>query len=307
MTPATLFLVFNRPDKTAAAFAALRAAQPERLYVAADGPRADRPGEADQCDEARRIATQVDWPCEVRTLFRDENLGCRRAVSGAVTWFFEHEEAGIVLEDDCVPHPSFFAYCGEMLERHRDDKRVMCVTGTNFQSSMKGWPYSYYYSVFNHCWGWASWRRAWALYDAELEHFDPVRAERQLDRLCGVRGFGKHWVRIFSRVKTGELDSWASIWTWTCFRHGGLTCTPKVNLVSNIGFDDTATHTTARGSPFANMATALLPEPFRSPPDMRPHVGFDRHTARNHYGIGRRSLRKRIRRKLGRLVRAVIG
>lgn len=100
-----------------------------RLYVAADGPRVDRAGEADRCAEVRRIATAVDWPCELRTLFHTKNLGCRGAVSGAITWFFEHEPEGIVLEDDCLPHPDFFPWCAAMLERYRDERRVMCVTG----------------------------------------------------------------------------------------------------------------------------------------------------------------------------------
>ena len=304
-TTAVLFLIFNRPDTTTEVFAAIREARPARLYVAADGPRPDRAGEAERCAEARRIATEVDWPCEVRTLFRDQNLGCRRAVSGAITWFFEHEEEGIILEDDCVPHPSFFAFCGELLERYRDDRQIMCITGNNFQADMKGWPYSYYYSIFNHCWGWASWRRAWAFYDSELEGFDPTVAPRKLDRLCRVRGFGDHWARIFDRVKTGQIDSWAYIWTWTCFRHGGLTCTPRVNLVSNIGFGESGTHTTARVSPFANMETFEMEQPLVPPPAKKSEATFDRYAARNHFGIGRHTLLRRARRKLGRLARAL--
>ncbi len=115
---AVLFLVFNRPDTTAQVFDAIRKARPPRLYVAADGPRANREGEAEKVAKVREIATAVDWPCEVRTLFRDANLGCKRAVSGALDWFFGEEEAGMVLEDDCLPHPDFFRFCDALLERY---------------------------------------------------------------------------------------------------------------------------------------------------------------------------------------------
>ena len=147
-----LFLVFNRPDTTARVFEALRAARPARLYVAADGPRPNREGEAARCDDVRRIATQVDWPCKVTTLFRDRNLGCRIGVSTAIDWFFEHEEEGIVLEDDCLPSTSFFPYCAELLARYRHDERVMCVSGDNFQLGREVTQYSYYFSRNIHCW-----------------------------------------------------------------------------------------------------------------------------------------------------------
>jgi len=301
MTPPILFLTFNRPDTTTRVFAAIRAAQPARLYVASDGPRADRMGEAELCAEVRRIATAVDWPCEVKTLFRDRNLGCRRAVSGAITWFFEHEEEGIILEDDCLPSPDFFPWCNAMLERYRDERQIMCVTGNNFQSDMKGWPYSYYYSIFNHCWGWASWRRAWELYDTELQELDPERSVRHIDRLCGVRGFGKYWVQILERVKAGQIDSWAYIWTWSCFKQGGLTCTPKVNLVSNIGFGENASNTLNSESPHSNLRAYSLSLPFIAPPQKRPESRFDRFAAQFHFGIEALTLFERAKRKFRRM------
>lgn len=170
-----LFVVFNRPETTSRVFNSIRNARPARLYVAADGPRAMREGEAQRCVEVRRIASAVDWPCEVRTLFRDENIGCRRSVSGAISWFFEHEPEGIILEDDCLPDASFFSYCATLLERYRIEPRVMAITGNNFQPSMEGYSASYYYSIYNHVWGWASWRRAWALYDADMGQFTPAK------------------------------------------------------------------------------------------------------------------------------------
>ena len=156
MPPPVLFIVFNRPETTAQVFAAIRTARPERLYIAADGPRAGREGEAERVAETRAIATAVDWPCQVETLVRPENLGCKRAVSSAISWFFENEPEGIVLEDDTVPLASFFTYADEMLERYRHDDRVMMVNGSNLVSHVYKSPYSYFFSAYPRVWGWVS-------------------------------------------------------------------------------------------------------------------------------------------------------
>ena len=160
-----LFLIFNRPQLTARVFAAIREAQPSQLYVAADGPRSNRPGEADLCEQARRVINGVDWPCEVKTLYRQENLGCRQAVSSAITWFFDNVEAGVVLEDDCLPIESFFRFCSELLIRYRDDTRIGMISGNNHGFRIYDDSLSYSFSKHGAIWGWASWRRAWRLYD----------------------------------------------------------------------------------------------------------------------------------------------
>ncbi|TCP58762.1 hypothetical protein EV663_11728 [Rhodovulum bhavnagarense] len=311
MTPPILFLTFNRPDTTARVFEAIRAARPARLYVAADGPRPDRAGEAERCAEVRCIATAVDWPCEVKTLFRNENLGCRRAVSGAITWFFENEPEGIILEDDCLPDPSFFTFCAEMLERYRNDPRIMCVTGNNFQTDMGDWPYSYYYSIYNHIWGWASWRRAWALYDADLERFNSSGARNLLAGLSKVPGFRRYWSSVFERVKSGNISSaWDYSWTWTCWLNSGWTCTPCVNLVSNIGFGIDATHTINEESSVANLPVVPLLPPYAAPPTIAAEPRFDDHVTREvfrgvrAYTPGRRVV-KRFRHLAGRMLRSV--
>ena len=305
MTSPILFLIFNRPDTTTRVFAAIRQARPARLYVAADGPRKDREGEAERCAEARRVATDVDWPCEVFTLFRDENLGCRRAVSGAVTWFFEQEEEGVILEDDCLPDPSFFPFCTTLLERYRDNPRIMCITGNNFQHDMGGWPHSYYYSIHNHIWGWASWRRAWNHYDAELDGFENAAARLLLRRLSRVPGFVDYWSAIFERAKRGEIDTWDYQWAWSCWANGGLTCTPRTNLVSNIGFGPSATHTTSENSALANLPASAIEFPLRPPPRIEASVRFDDHVARTVFGIGpgkrKRGFLPRMAHRVGRL------
>ena len=168
MNSAVLFVIFNRPETTARVFEAIRSARPPRLYVAADGPRTSRSGEADRCRLVREIASRVDWTCELHTLFREANLGCKLGVSGAIDWFFQSETEGIILEDDVVPLASFFGLCDELLETYRDDPKVFAVSGCNLVSSVYRPNHSYFFSRYCHVWGWATWRRAWEHYDVPM-------------------------------------------------------------------------------------------------------------------------------------------
>jgi hypothetical protein len=240
-----LFLVFNRPDHTARAFEAIRAARPPRLYVAADGARGDRPEEAEACAEVRRIATAVDWDCEVRTLFRTANLGCGRAVSEAIDWFFGMEEEGIVLEDDCIAGPDFFPFCDALLERFRDDTRVWAITGNNFQDGRQRGDGSYYFSKYVHVWGWASWRRAWDQFRLDIPFWPNWRRSAAFRAQAGCPAEQRYWTGQFDRVWDNQIDSWAYPWMATTWYHGGLTATPNANLVTNIGIGPLATHTVA--------------------------------------------------------------
>ncbi|MBY5267709.1 glycosyltransferase family 2 protein [Spiribacter salinus] len=255
---AVLFLVFNRPDTTAQVFEAIRQAKPPRLYVSADSPREGRAGEAERVAKVREIATAVDWPCELRTLFREENLGCKYAVSNAITWFFEQEEQGVILEDDCLPHPDFFTFCETLLNRYVADERVSVITGNNFQQGQHRGEASYYFSKYNHCWGWASWRRAWQHYQGDLPFWPTWSASGAWARHTPDKVERRYWEKIFDRVRAGQIDSWAYPWTASVWCHGGLTATPNVNLVSNIGFGEDSTHTSSANSPLANLPVGVI-------------------------------------------------
>lgn len=167
-TQAVLFLIFNRLDTASRVFEAIREARPFRLYIAADGPRLHKLGELEACISVRRLVTQIDWPCEIHTLFREQNLGCARAVKEAIDWFFEHEEEGIILEDDCLPRPEFFSFCSEMLDRWRNNKEIMMISGTNYLFGKISSSYDYYFSHFAAIWGWATWKRAWTQLDLSI-------------------------------------------------------------------------------------------------------------------------------------------
>lgn len=283
LNTAVLFLVFNRPDTTARVFDAIRQVKPPRLYIAADGPRADREGEAEKVAKVREIATAVDWPCEVKTLFREKNLGCKHAVSGAITWFFEQEEQGIILEDDCLPHQDFFSFCEDLLNRYSLDERVFVITGDNFQNGKKRGDGSYYFSRYNHVWGWASWRRAWKYYDGVLDFWPELKQSHDwLDKFTDAVE-RNHWQKIFDRMYAKQIDTWDYPWTASVWFQGGLTATPNVNLVSNIGFGLDSTHTAAVDSPLSAMATSPLGEIIH-PEQVVQDIQADRYTFDNVFG-----------------------
>ncbi len=245
------FFIFRRPDLTAQVFEAIRQAKPKKLLVIADSARNE--SEVELCQQARAVTEVVDWDCEVLRNYADKNLGCRKRVSSGLDWVFEQVEEAIILEDDCFPHPSFFRYCQELLEYYREDKRIWCISGDNFQNGQWRGNGSYYFSNYNHCWGWASWRRAWQYYDHDLSNWQTVRDGNYLKSILDSELEIKYWCDIFERLDTlGQPNSWAYPWTFTCWQNSGLTVLPNVNLVSNIGCRSDGTHITW-DSKFANI------------------------------------------------------
>lgn len=256
-----LFLIFNRPDTTQRVFNEIRRVKPKELFVSADGPRENKPLEVEKCQATRDIVLkQVDWDCKVYTNFRDKNLGCKIAVSSGIDWFFENVEEGIVLEDDTLPHPTFFRFCEELLQRYSDDSRIMMISGDNFQFGQKRTPYSYYFSRYPHIWGWASWRRAWKYYDVEMRLWPEIRDGKWLFDILGDKKAVSYWMNIFEKVYKGEINTWDYQLTFAFWIQSGLTILPNVNLISNIGFTCDATHTRKK-----NKIAGLKFEPLQFP------------------------------------------
>lgn len=254
-----LFIVWNRPEETAKSFEAIRAARPAQLFIAADGPRT--PTESRLTDAVRAIATQsVDWPCVVQTRFSDNNLGCRVGVTQAIDWFFSHVEAGIILEDDCVAHPEFFTFCDEVLRRYKNDPRILHVAGDNSAGVHIAQDWSYCFIRYPHIWGWATWRRAWDLYDRDLARWDVVRRSGAAEDLFDTEEQARRWIPVFDRLRAyGQPDTWDWQWAATCFMHGGLAVQPVTNLISNVGFNERATHTSRASERADAIASPILP------------------------------------------------
>ena len=299
-TTPVLFLIFNRPETTQQVFSAIRLAKPPRLYVAADGPRSKIPNEANLCELVRSISTNVDWNCEVKTLFRDQNLGCRLAVSQAIDWFFEQESEGIILEEDCLPDQSFFWFCQELLNRYRDDTRIMHIGGTNFQFGKKRTNYSYYFSRYTHLWGWATWRRAWMYYDEKLKQWPEAKQNEILLHWADNRRFIFYWKSLFEKAASGDLDTWDPQWIFACWSQNGLSVVPSVNLVSNLGFSKDSTHTQDVKSPLAYMSTKAITFPMEHPNHIVRHWKADQHVECQQFS---RPPLSRLLQKFKRLIR----
>ena len=246
-------------------FEAIRKLKPAQLFVAADGARPDRPGELELVEKTRAIATRVDWPCEVKTLFRDNNLGCGLAVSGAISWFFEHVEEGIILEDDCLPHADFFSYCETMLDRYRHELRVATIAGTHFLPTTLPHEQSHYVSKYFQMWGWATWRRTWEVYDFDLSTLNLESCRELLEAIHPIAVECDYWTHIFNALRAGAIDTWDFQVFFCAWRAGAHHVMPGRNLISNIGYGPAATHTN-----FASSMAEIPTQPHVVGPEVVP-------------------------------------
>lgn len=300
-----LLIVFNRPELTRRVFQAIREARPSRLFIAADGARPKQPGEEDLCAEVRRVVRGVDWDGEVHELFRERNAGCRVNVSEGISWFFQHVDEGIILEDDCLPHRTFFRFCSELLQRFRDDERVFKISGTNLLGTYEI-DSSYFYSIYGSIWGWASWRRAWRHYDADLALWPKAKEAEILSSVISSPVERREYEDAFDRTFRGEIDSWDYQWAFARFINRGLTVLPCVNLVENIGFDPQSTHAMDPTHPYAAVPARAMNFPLKHPEFMVHDQRFRALTnarAAAHEGPRlRRRIRRSIRQRLSPLV-----
>lgn len=298
-----LLLAFNRPDVTRRVFDVIAAKRPRQFFMAVDGPREGQPADIQRCEQVRQMIESVDWPCEVHTRFQDYNLGCKRAIESGITWFFEHVEAGIVLEDDCLPGDAFFGFCEDLLRRYEQDERVMCVSGNHFcpnfddahaeqinfeQPNPDQAAASYYFTKYMHCWGWATWRRAWQNYCPDLINIQGKSDIDVIENYPTSAAETKYWRKRFARVRNRRINTWDYGWQHAIWKRSGLIAAPAVNLVDNIGFGGDATHT-------AGGSTDLLPAKkhwtIRSHPDsVSQHLSADRIEAKDGYRFGKKSL-----------------
>jgi hypothetical protein len=240
-----VFIVFNRPEPTRRVFAAIAAARPSRLLIIADAPRADREGERQRCEEVMKIVSNVDWPCKVDTNVATENMGCRRRVKSGLDWAFSLVEEAIILEDDCLPDPSFFPYCSDLLERYRNYGQIGLISGFNPLQDSFPFPYSYYFSKLVLIWGWATWRRTWQMYDDAMTSWPRVKEDGLLRSMWRQPKPYQQWTGIFDKMYSGEgPDAWSYNLIYSSWTRNWLNVVPSRNLIQNIGFGPDATHTT---------------------------------------------------------------
>lgn len=258
-----LFLIFNRPDTTAQVFERIRQIKPAKLYVAADGAREGRPDEAQRCAKVRTIIDGIDWDCELKTLFREKNLGCKIAVSEAITWFFGQEEYGVILEDDCLPDLSFFPFCEELLIRYKDDDRIGHIGGSCFLPNNIDKNFSYDFSSFSHIWGWASWRRVWKNYNVNFPYWKKYKRDKhKINNIFSSlreKIYFSSFISDAVRERNG-INTWDTQYTFMLRIQNQLSIYPGVNLVENIGFNpEFATHTFKKRRTYVPLSSISFP------------------------------------------------
>lgn len=253
-----LVTIFKRPDLTQLVFDQIRKVKPKQLFISADGARPHKTGETEQVEAARKIFEAVDWDCEVKTLYREQNLGCRMAMSGGIDWFFEHVEKGIILEEDCVPDLTFFPFVKEMLEKYENHEEIMSISGLNLiDNQFEQQENSYLFTKFVFYWGWATWKRAWNKMDVHMRRFPEFVEKNYIDRLLQDKSAQKYLLQKFHETHTKQNDSWAYAWFYNCVLHNGLSIVPKHNLIQNVGFGEEATHTNFAEKSFQTSSKAL--------------------------------------------------
>ncbi len=287
-----VFLVFNRPRQTQLVFNTIKKAQPKRLFIVADGPRHD--DDKIKCDQVRNIVQQVDWDCDVASLFRDTNLGCRESVSSGISWAFKNTDRAIILEDDTLPHETFFRYCDELLEHYKDDDRIMNISGVNFSNT--NIKESYYFSNIPQIWGWATWKRAWEHYDIDMKMWPQARDQKLINKIFGNSPTADYWNFLFEQLYNGKVkkSAWDAQWVFACMINGGISINPASNLVTNIGFGDDATLSVDSDSPLSMYPVKAIRFPMVHPKTKNINTTADENTMKTVFRVNN-TLAKKIR------------
>ncbi len=294
-----LFLIFNRPEVTQKVFEEIKKQKPKYLFVAADGPRPNFEEDIEKCKVCREIVlNNIDWDCEVKTLFRNENLGCGRAVSEAITWFFNNVDYGIILEDDCLPDLSFFNYCQELLKMYESDKRIYSITGSNGQRGIKRGKSDYYFSRYPGIWGWATWKDRWAKFQLDLSDINLNSTRVSLKKLFRSNEEIEYHISTFNEIKNNKVDTWDYQWKYVVFKNGGLCATPNVNLISNIGFGEGATHTHDNNHWRANLASYSISDSIIHPQRIAVNSKADEYISRLIFQKNKTRISTRVKRRI---------
>jgi hypothetical protein len=301
-----LLIVYNRDQTLNKVLESLMNVGVEKLYIASDGPNKNKLRDEEKVKNVRVIIKKLKWKCDVQYLIREENCGCKMGVSTAIDWFFNYEDSGIILEDDCIPNESFWTFCEIMLDKYKHDERVMTISGTNSQDGTLRGDASYYFSKYNHVWGWATWKRAWNFYDGNISFWPEMRKTDMWINKFQDQVERHYWEDIFDEVynSSEKWDAWDYPWTCCIWRMGGLNIMPNYNLVSNIGFGPDATHTKSIESEFSNNPTSVVKK-FKLLKEelIAEDSNADAYTFKKHFGgEGQRTFKYIIKRKLKKLI-----
>jgi hypothetical protein len=301
LTTPVAFIIFNRPDKTKKVFEEIRKIKPAELFIIADGPKKNDDEDNHLCLETRDIVEKIDWDCKVHKDYSNNNIGLRKRVSTGLNWVFEHTEEAIILEDDCVPHPTFFRFCEELLDYYRNEEKIMAISGTNFISLQKPENNSYFFSAFVNVWGWASWRRAWINYDDKINDWPNLSKGDFLLKILRDEKSVKYYNTILQEVYEEKINSWAYRWLFSCWQNDGLIIIPAVNSVTNIGFGKEATNTKGPGKRSAVNPSNEIVFPLKHPKNIERDEDTDKLITKKRHRFSPRDKTIRFIKKILRL------
>ena len=291
--PPLLITTWKRYREVSLLIENIRKISPKKIYVSSDGPNLRIKGNKEKVIKTRNVIIKnIDWPCEVKTLFSSENNGCKKGMIKAINWFFENEKEGIILEEDCIPSEEFFVFCSELLEKYRNDDRVWSISGSNFQDGLWRGSSSYYFSKYFHCWGWATWRNRWVKFDFDLHELNKAKNLNLLNLALKNPKERVYWFRLWDKlVREGKPDSWAYRCGFNCLINNGLSIIPNKNLVKNIGLNKEGTNTNFA---FVDSKISNGIIPLHHPASVEINEKADNYTFYNHYSLSIWSKLKKI-------------
>jgi len=275
-----LILGYNRPKHIKKLITSLKKIKPKNIFISLDGPKKNETDRI-KCHVVKNEIEKINWSCEIKKKYNLNNLGCRESVYKGINWFFKHNNFGIVLEDDCIPNISFFTFCEKINNKYKNNKKIFTISGTNFFN--KKISNDYFFSKYNHCWGWGSWKRAWKYYDNNLSFWNNWKNTNSWKLLHQDEIERKYWEKIFNKTKKRKIDSWAYVWTCSVWKNNGLTVIPKKNLIKNIGFDIGATHTLEKKLNHLKAFSLKFKKNLIGPKILKPLRANDEYVFNNHF------------------------
>jgi hypothetical protein len=301
-----LLLAFNRPELTEKVIESISIYKPDRLYFALNYPKENKTEDIQKWHQVKNLLKNINWKCKIHKLFRKEHLPLKISVSSAISWFFKNEEMGIILEDDIVADVSFYFFCEYLLKKYKNDSRIGMISGDNFGFGIQSSSYSYYYSIYSHIWGWASWRRAWEGYDVNMNDYDDFLREGFLEKIFPNPTEFQFWKRMFNKVTKENFNTWDFQWVYHNLKNNRLNIMPNVNLVKNIGFGKDASHTN-HPSPYANMKIQKMDFPLLHPKFIIRDVSSDQNSTVTYIGDQESILTKNFKFNLLKFLKIVKG
>ena len=263
LTTPILFLTYKRFDTAKKVFDSIKKAQPKKLYFVSNAPKNNDFEEYKKISKVRSLVDQIDWDCNVITLFREEYLDVKQSITNSIDWFFLLEEKGIILEDDCVPVQSFYTFCQDLLSYYENDNEVYSIGGCCFFEDLNLPENEYRFSKHAYIWGWATWRRAWKKYDLKMSQWPNYKNTKSFKSIFRNKLIRYYWINIFNSVYRGQINTWDYQWVYSVWLNNGITIIPNRNLITNIGFGNDSNFTNDKNSIEANMKVSEVKFPLK--------------------------------------------